>query len=187
MKGLIFRAFSDFVEAEYGDVLADQMLSQPGLVTNGAYTTVGHYDHSEFLTLLTFVSSRIQEPPAELTKQFGIFLFGYLAGMHEELLRTYQTCFQLLCALDSVVHREVKKLYQSNELPRFTVETCIENDLLILTYTSSRPFADLAEGLISGSLVHFGIQQSHSLERENITSDGTRSRFILRKHLHESD
>jgi hypothetical protein len=51
------------------------------------------------------------------------------------------------------VHTEVRKLYPTAQLPSFDVRQ--EGDTLVLHYRSSRPFADLAHGLIEGCIEHF--------------------------------
>jgi len=52
------------------------------------------------------------------------------------------------------IHVEVRKLYPDAELPTFTCDTSTPGRLTML-YRSSRPFADLAEGLIAGCIAHF--------------------------------
>lgn len=47
-----------------------------------------------------------------------------------------------------------------------------------LTYSSPRPFADLAQGLIEACLEHFG--GGYSLLRKDITPDGCSARFLIR-------
>jgi hypothetical protein len=49
---------------------------------------------------------------------------------------------------------------------------------LDLTYSSPRPFADLAQGLIEACLEHFG--GGYSLLRKDITPDGCSARFLIR-------
>ena len=49
-----------------------------------------------------------------------------------------------------------------------------------MLYRSSRPFADLAEGLIAGCIAHFG--EPILMYRDNIAhSLGTQIRFVLAK------
>ena len=48
-----------------------------------------------------------------------------------------------------------------------------------MIYISTRPFADLAEGLIIGCIEHFG--EKIDIQRENLSEDGTSARFTVAK------
>jgi len=50
---------------------------------------------------------------------------------------------------------EVKKLYETAELPSFET-TRLDDSTMEMIYRSSRHFEDLAEGLILGCFKHFG-------------------------------
>ena len=65
------------------------------------------------------------------------------------------------------------------ELPSFEYEVR-STDQLVVTYRSSRPLADLAEGLIEGCIAHF--EDSIQIERNDHTENGeTRARFVLER------
>jgi hypothetical protein len=71
---------------------------------------------------------------------------------------------------------EVRKLYPDAELPQFEVRR-FGADCLEMIYRSTRPFADLAAGLIAGCVSHF--QEEIAVERHLLT-DGTQgTRFLL--------
>ena len=66
--------------------------------------------------------------------------------MSPEFFSGVKTSFEFLESVDGHIHVEVRKLYNDAELPEFT--TTRENDnKLIMTYRSKRPFADLAAGM----------------------------------------
>ena len=84
-----------------------------------------------------------------------------------------------MCSFCGKTHGEVRKLYPDAELPTFTCDTSTPGRLTML-YRSSRPFADLAEGLIAGCVAHFG--EPMLMHRDNIAnSHGTHVRFVLTK------
>jgi len=85
--------------------------------------------------------------------------------------------FDVLYALDDMIHRQVRGLYPDAELPRFDV---IERSAkrMVVIYSSKRHFADLAEGLIRGCAGHFN--EKVAITREQLpTDDGSRVRFTL--------
>jgi hypothetical protein len=79
--------------------------------------------------------------------------------------------------INTYVHGEVQKLYPDAEFPAFDVRSP-EPGRLELGYHSSRPLADLAEGLIRGCIAHFG--QPIQVERhEPPGANGCDARFVL--------
>jgi len=179
MKGIVFRSFESFVSDRFGENVVDVAWEQPELTTGGAFTTIGHYPNSDFLTLVGSVSHTTQLPANQLVKDFGEALFKVLAGAHHEMVMQFKTPIALLSVIETVIHRDVRKIYTNTELPRFDV---IEQDgdvFLHLEYSSARPFADLAEGLIMGCLKHYNVGDSSSVERNDVKPDGTHSRFKI--------
>ena len=85
--------------------------------------------------------------------------------------------FDFLTRIDDYIHVEVRKLYPDAQLPTFEYEFPAP-DRLVLTYRSARPFAMLADGLIDGSIKHFG--DDIDVEMVNLSDGaGTSARFIL--------
>ena len=56
MKGIIFTEFLDLVEKKFGLVMVDKIINQSQLDSNGAYTSVGTYEFSEMLQLISNLS-----------------------------------------------------------------------------------------------------------------------------------
>ena len=52
MKGIVFTEFLDMVEERFGYEVVDQIISESKLSTDGIYTSVGTYPHSEIVKLL---------------------------------------------------------------------------------------------------------------------------------------
>ena len=52
MKGIVFRSFFDMVEENFGFETVDKLLNSTQLESDGAYTTVGNYDHHELVALV---------------------------------------------------------------------------------------------------------------------------------------
>jgi hypothetical protein len=177
MKGIIFTEFLDMVEQRYSAQAMEQMVAAAQLPSGGAYTAVGKYDHGEIWSLVCELSKVCGTPVPDLFKEYGEYLFGRLAIGHAQVFREMRSAFDVLQALEGVVHGQVRRLYPDAELPRFDV---IERAAgrMVLIYSSKRHFADLAEGLIRGCLRHFN--ETATIAREQLpTDDGSRVRFTL--------
>ena len=180
MRGMIFRAFQDFVDEEYSSTVIDDALDLDDLKSSrGAYTSVGNYPSDEFIMIARYVSNKVGTPMGSLITNFGKSLFHVLAGAHPEMMAQFTNCFDLLESLENVIHRNVRKLYDNTELPYFQVMNRDGNQLLVLRYNSSRPFADLAEGLILGALQHYQLGDKLMVRRKDLSNDGKHAEFRI--------
>ena len=182
MKGIVFRAFESYIDTRWPDGVADQMLSLESLASEGSYTTVGYYPHTEFLAMVIHVAETTKTPINALVRDFGEKLFYDLAGAHPEMIKTYDTPVGLLSVIENVIHRDVRKLYTNTELPRFDIAERDGNTRITMEYSSGRPFADLAEGLIWGCLDFYRVKARSSVIRTDVTSDGKHSIFKVQVH-----
>jgi len=154
MKGIVFTEFFEMVEEKLGFELVDRLLEQTELATGGSYTTIGTYDHKELLALVGNLHRLTGTPVNDLLVTYGQYLFPKIIPIAPETASQFHNCFELLAAVDSIIHVEVQKLYPDAELPKFDVIKQTEKEMQ-LTYTSCRPFAYLAKGLIMGCAQHY--------------------------------
>lgn len=171
MKGMMFSEFIEWVERTWSPDVADAIIdNSEGLSNGGAYTGVGTYPHQEMLTLVGALSAEVGQPAPEIVHAFGRAAFGRLAEAHPGTMIDCKSAFQLLSRLDAHIHPEVRKLYPDAEVPQF--EAFEKGDTLELLYRSSRPFADLAAGLIEGCGLWF--EQPLQVAREDLDDGATR-------------
>ncbi|MHA6480870.1 heme NO-binding domain-containing protein [Paenibacillus sp. strain BS8-2] len=175
MKGIVFTSFLDMVEETFSLSLADDIIESSKLPSGGSYTSLGTYDHAEIIELISQLSARTGVPVAALVKAFGRYLFAVLVQHYPYFIEEHASTFDFLQRLDSYIHVEVRKLYPDAELPAFSFDASVPGTL-VMVYSSTRPFADLAEGLINGCIEHYG--EHIALSREDLT-DGTSARFVL--------
>lgn len=155
MRGLVFTEFLEFVEETAGPEMVETMLDSCDLDSQGIYTSVGTYDHAELIAMLTFLNTATGKAVGEMVRAFGEHLFGRLADHHRQIVGDGQSLLDFLEGIESHIHREVRKLYPDAELPVFETERP-DPSRLVMNYQSSRPFADLAHGMICGAARHFG-------------------------------
>ena len=179
MKGLIFTEFLEMVEEKFGWEIADAIIVENDLESEGAYTSVGTYDYNELIKMVNTLSLKTSISVAELLKTAGMHLFVQLHKQHPAFFKVDNGTFEFLERVDQHIHVEVNKLYSGAELPRFFYERPSPNQLVMI-YESERPLADIAAGMLSGAVNFFG--EPISIEREDLGSkDGRSARFTLTK------
>ena len=177
MKGVVFTEFLEMVESLFGLDTTDTLLDLPGLESGGAYTAVGTYDASELVAMVLELSRLEQMPVPELLHAYGKHLFGRFVELFPQMFEGVSGADDFLGQVDGHIHVEVRKLYPEAELPEFDTRQTEEG--FVLEYSSERPFAHFAGGLIQGCLDHYADSREVSLETL-APGDGTRARFVIR-------
>lgn len=163
MKGVVFREFLDHVETGYGEAMVDRLLDETDLPSGGAYTRVGYYDHEEMLALVGKAAELTGKPPRDLLVGFGQTLFGTLIASHAQHGVAHP--FDLFERIHGVIHRDVRKLYPDAEVPEIIVASRDGERRIDVEYSSSRPMADLCEGMILATLDHYGKAADYEIVR----------------------
>ena len=180
MKGMVFTNFLEMVEDKFSPEMADRIIDASNLSTDGAYTSVGTYDHGELVEMIVNLSKESNIAVPDLIKVFGEYLFGRFSVLYPAFFQKKQTCFSFLELIDGHVHIEVRKLYPDVELPSFKTTRPCENSLK-MTYQSERPFAPLAEGLIIGCIIYH--QEEISLQVSDLSNgENKHVEFLLKKN-----
>lgn len=179
MKGIVFTEFLEMIETKFGDEMADKIIVDAVLPSGGAYTAIGTYDHRELIALVDQLSKHSQRPVPELVETFGYHLFGQFFAAYPEFFTGIDSALDFLANVDKYIHDEVLKLYPDAELPSFEYDRSMP-DTLVMIYRSSRPFANLALGLVQGCIDHFA--EKIALTIEDIASGtDTAMKFTLVK------
>lgn len=178
MKGIVFTEFMELVEGRMGLEMLDRIITEARLPNDGAYTSVGTYDHAELVRLVQALSDASGIGVPQLIHMFGEHLFQRFSISYKPLFADTHTAFDFLSRIDDVIHVEVRKLYPDAELPSLPCERP-SPDRLVMHYSSPRGFGDLAEGLIAGCIKHFG--ENIAVTRTDLPKEGAlhRARFEL--------
>jgi hypothetical protein len=178
MKGVVFTELIELVETQLGIEVAERMIAGANLPNKGAYTSVGTYDYHELLQMVTALSLETGMPESQLVRLFGRHLFGRFTTECPHFVANIRSTLELMPHVEEFVHVEVRKIHPDAELPTFRC-TVTETGLDVL-YRSSRPFADLAEGLIAAAIDHYG--DHLTVERQDSASaNGCHALFKLRR------
>jgi len=179
MKGIIFTEFVEMVEEKFGFVMADNLLNQSALKSEGIYTSVGTYDFQEMIILLKKLSTEINTPIPDLLKIFGNHLFSRFHNIYPHFFEGKTNSFDFLAEIDNYIHVEVLKLYPDAELPSINIRFNEDRSQMEMIYKSERKLSDLAYGLIKGCIHHF--KENIRVELENVVADGSQVRIVLTK------
>lgn len=162
MKGIVFIFLNRLVEEKFGLALWDAILEAVQPKSNGIYTSGKTYPDNEILDLISKFSELSRHSVHDLLHVFGHYMFTQLAVLYPDFLKT-RDLKSLLLSVDSVIHKEVNKLYTDANVPKFTYEEP-DNNTLIMIYSSARKLCPLAIGLIEGAAEHYGESISHNHE-----------------------
>lgn len=173
MKGIVFTEFLELVGRKFGVEVMDLIIESSDLPSQAAYTAVGTYDHGEMLALVKNLSKATCVPVPELFKTYGEYLFARFALRYPQFFAGIGSSFEFLDRIEAQIHVEVKKLYPDAELPSIEVHWLSE-DRIHLAYSSTRPFARFAEGLMRGAVAFF--EEKIAIRELDAADDGT---FVL--------
>lgn len=172
MLGMVFTELIEMVETHFSPDMADAILSDATPADGGAYTAVGYYDHAELVRLVQALSARSGVAVPDLIQAFGKHLLGRFTQLYPAMFAQRASLFDLLAAVDSHIHVEVRKLYSQAHLPRFDVLHRDAQSMRLL-YQSPRSMEPLAQGLIEGAADFYGCPCSIRAEAPPAGQTGT--------------
>ena len=179
MKGVVFTEFLEMVESQFSYEVVDAILEKVQPESGGSYTTLGTYDHNEIVNMVVALSEQTGAAAGDLIHAFGKHLFSRFSELHESFFQGLESTFDFLERVEDYIHVEVAKLYPDAQLPTLATDRSAV-DTLSVHYQSSRPFADLAYGLIDGCISHF--DEKVTVSREDLSDPvGLEARFTLQR------
>ena len=185
MKGVIITSFLGWVEATRGLVTEDAILvdAEPALSTGGAYTAVGNYPASDFTALVESLAAKEGKTTDEILREFGIAVFPQLGSLHPSWLDGMDDLYALLSGIESVIHTEVRKLYDDARPPLITARKEADGSIEV-TYASHRDLVALCQGLIEGAARHFDEDCEVRIVSTDRQDDITRAVMQVRTSVH---
>lgn len=176
MKGIIFTEFLELVEEKFGLEMVDQIINESELASDGAYTSIGTYEFSEMLQLITNLSKNTSISADDLLLVFSQHLFKGLIKNHPNLVEHYKDPMILLASIENHIHVEVQKIYPDAQLPTFEMLSK-EEDKMEMIYKSDKGLYMLGKGLMEETFKLFGQQAEITFEK--LKEDGTEVKFTL--------
>ena len=181
MKGIVFTELLEMVEETFSMRLANKIVDESELPSGGIYTSVGTYEVSEMIALVTALSKETQIPAPKLVHAFGHHLFGRFHETFPQFFINIDNCFDFLSNVEDYIHIEVRKLYPDAALPKFDCEIAPDRSSMTMVYRSPRCLSDLADGLIHGCIEHYN--EPIVVSRDLIEADGSVVRFVMTRKV----
>lgn len=169
MQGIIFNALEEFVLENADMEVWNSVIEDSKVASGGAYTSGVSYDDAEIVALATDLCGKLNVPLTDGLKLFGGFLFEFLLSKGPIEVGEYKTTQTLLAELESVIHRNVKRIHPDAYTPFFEYTPHSENsgDLI---YRSKRKLCMVAEGLVQGAATYYG--QTVAFDHHHCTHNG---------------
>lgn len=178
MKGIVFTEFLEMVEDTFGYEMVDRIITESDLTNDGAYTSVGTYNHAELVDMIASLHQHSDIPVPELIRLFGNYFYNHLYSNYKGFFESAPTLFDFLDSIHGHIHVEVKKLYSDAELPSFETKD-LTPTAMELIYSSERKLSDFALGLIEKAAEQYG--ESVQIQKELLEQDGSRVKFRIEK------
>ncbi len=159
MKGAIFIALNDMIENQYGLEAWEEILNSVKPKSGGVYTSTQDYDDAEVCAYVLVIAEKLGVEGSEVTKLFGQYLFSELNRKYPIFTQLKPELFDFISSVESVIHKEVRKLFDNPSLP--TMDCVLESEnILRMEYQSPRKLCHLAEGLVLGASEYYQTQVS---------------------------
>ncbi len=178
MKGFIFTEFLELVEDKFGRAMVDKIIAQSELDSGGAYTSVGTYEFSEMLQLISNLSNNTDISVDDLLMVYSEHLFAVLFKTHPYLVKHYKDPMDLLASIENHIHVEVQKIYPEAQLPTFELEERTE-EKMVMVYKSDRALYMLGKGLMLETFKLFDVPVE--IDYEKLNDKGTEVRYFVNK------
>lgn len=179
MKGIIFTEFLELVEEKFGLEMVDKIITQSQLESNGIYTSVGTYDFSEMLQLITHLSQNTDISVDDLLMVYAEHLFVALVKMHPDLVSHYKDPMDLVASIESHIHVEVQKIYPKAQLPTFDLVERTDSSMTMI-YRSDKALYILGKGLMEQTFKLF--KEPVTITFEKLNEQGTEVKFFINKN-----
>ena len=149
MKGIIFNLLEQFISENWGDKVYEEILNECSLETKGPFVGPGGYPDSDLMAIVSKGVEKSGIALPELLRKFGRFCFPIMAEKFPDFVTPYKHPRDFLKAADSIIHLEIKKLWEDAKPPGFVFREP-DSDRLIMEYRSERKLCKFMEGLIEG-------------------------------------
>lgn len=176
MKGIVFTEFLELVEDTFGLETVEEIIEKSNLASKGAYTSIGTYEFSEMLALVSNLSEKTSMSIDDLLHVYGLHFFSIIQRDYSSILDKYKDAMELISSIESHIHVEVRKIYPDAELPRFEVAEQTDTSLTLIYYSSRSMYA-FGLGLMEKAFEHYG--KKASITYEKIKEDGSQVKFVI--------
>lgn len=181
MKGVIFTELIEMIENLMGLKITNEIIEDAGLENQGAYTAAGTYPYQDLVKLMESLSKHSSTSKEKLLWSYGEYLFYRLTEEYAKKLSESPNAFDFIQQLEQIISMEILKY--NPRVSQFMVRVIQQDkNTLEVLYDSEKRISQLIEGALAACIKSF--PENISLERKDLTPDGSKVRFILKKVSH---
>jgi len=171
MRGIIFRAFTNFIESKFGYEKVDALLLADTYPNKGGFSTAGNYDVKYLNSLIKNSSHLFANSQDKVLETFGTYAFGYLV---DKFKASYQgldikvhesNAYDFLENLNIMHFEELNKIYPDAKFPRFELNR-LGKQHIIIEYCSPVNIPHFVLGLIHGCLKYYNDDSEVFMQKE---------------------
>ncbi len=176
MHGIVLKGLKDFVVDSY-DRDTWRSLQEAAGVAGKIYVPVTEYPDGDVLALVEAASEATGIAAPELLREFGRYLIPPLLETYGVHVEQDWTGLELVANVETYIHEALRSKQLSTYTPPDLESEWVEDDRVLVTYTSDRELCDLAKGLLEGVGQYYGTP--FSIEEESCMLEGADQCQIL--------
>lgn len=154
MHGIVMKGLKDFVVEQYDrptwfdikDAATDQ---------SSTYLPLREYPDEEAIAIVGEVSERTNVPSDTLLKAFGEYLASDLLSVYGIYVDDSWSAIELVGSVEEYIHTALRKRRISEFTPPELESQWMDDDRVMVRYTSDRQLCSLAIGLLLGIADHY--------------------------------
>lgn len=149
MHGIVLKGLKDFVISEYDHEAWADIQREAGL-EGKVYVPVTEYDDEDVLALVDAASEATGIDVPTLLEEFGRFLVPPLVETYGVHVDRDWTGLQLVANTPEYIHMALRAKQLSTYTPPNLTAEWVDDDRVLVTYSSGRELCPLAKGLLYG-------------------------------------
>lgn len=155
MHGIVMVGLREFVLDAF-DERTWELLKREATDRTDFYLPLQTYPDEELLRLVEVAVERLEIPQDDLLFSFGAFLVGSLSETYNAYLDDRWDALDLLANTESVIHTALRDRTTGEFRPPALRTERVDEDTVVVEYTSNRQICPFARGLIDGLGEQFG-------------------------------
>jgi predicted hydrocarbon binding protein len=155
MHGIVLHGLKTFVTDVYDEDAWDAILEDTGIAPQ-IYVPVTDYDDEDVFAIVGAAAELTGEEPADLLYEFGRYVVPTLVQTYGVHVEQDWTGLDLIANVETYIHEALRAKQLSEFTPPGLQTKRVDEDRVLVRYTSDRELCDLAKGLLQGVGDYYG-------------------------------
>jgi len=170
LRGLIFRAYLNFIKDNFGYEELDEILQKDDYPNKGGFSSAGNYKSKYLISLVTHTTHLYGNSKEKVIEAFGKYAFNFLLDRFKKSYKGSTSplhtnnAYNFLEKLNVIHFDELRKLYPDADFPKFDINR-VDSEHIIIEYSSHRNLPYLVYGLIKGCLKYYNDNSTVTMKK----------------------